>query len=339
MYATQTHEINVETAFDVNVPASMTLPRLVDGHPLQHLVPKVEPHTFDIDVLARGMGWMVDEELGSNPLLLWGPPGSGKSSFAAQVCARLNLPLIRVDCHADLDARDLLGGLRLIDGETVAQPGPVAMAAQLGAKLLLEEVDRLRPETLVGLNGVLNGDAVRLPEDPGTVYQREPGFAVMMTANTNLARDPMARYVAGSHDLSLRDRVFPIHVTYMDEDREVAAVMAAVPALANGGEDEVLKMVRLARSLRDGFTAGEASFVVSTRTLVRWARALVMFVTSAHRLGVPPILYALNAAFADGLDEEERTMIFEAYRTVVGDPDRSFTEAMKKLGRTRYEGP
>jgi len=333
-----TTEVSVAHTFGVKVPEGMTLPRLVDGHPLQHLVPRREAHRFDLDLLARGMGWLVDEELQTCPLLLWGPPGSGKSSFAAQVCARLNRPLVRVDCHADMDARDLLGGLRLVDGETVPQPGPLAIAAQLGALILLEEVDRLRPETLVGLNGVLNGDAVRLPEDPGTLYQRTPGFAVIMTANTNLARDPLARYVSNSHDLSLRDRVFPIHVSYMSEEEEIATILEQVPLLANGGEPEVAKMVKLARALRGGFIAGETSFVISTRTLVRWARALTMFVGSAHRMGVPPLLYALNAAFADGLDEEERTMLFEGYRTVIGDQDGTFQEAVRKLGRTTYEG-
>ena len=40
----------------------------------------------------------------------------------------------------------------------------------------------------------------------------------------------------------------------------------------------------------------------------------------------------------DGLDEEERTMLFEGYRTVIGDQDGRFQEAVRKLGRTTYEG-
>ena len=331
-------EVSVALTFGVNVPEGMTLPRYVSGHHLQHLVPTVVAHSFDVDTLAKFAAVVCMEELADNPVLVWGPPGSGKSSLVAQFCARLNRPLIRVDCHADMDARDLLGGLRLVDGETVPQPGPVAVAAQLGAICLLEEVDRLRPETLVGLNGVLNGDAVRLPEDPGTIYQRAPGFAIIMTANTNLARDPQARYVSNSHDISLRDRVFPIHVSYMSEAQEIATILEQVPLLANGGETEVAKMVKLARALRGGFVAGETSFVISTRTLVRWARSLTIFVGSANRLGVPPLLYALNASFADGLDEEERTMLFEGYRTVIGDQDGRFQEAVRKLGRTTYEG-
>jgi len=37
---------------------------------------------------------------------------------------------------------DLLGGFRLIDGETVFQKGPVVKAMEAGAILLIDEIDR-----------------------------------------------------------------------------------------------------------------------------------------------------------------------------------------------------
>lgn len=242
--------------------------------------------------------------------------------------ARLGVPVIKVDCNEETETRDLLGGMQLVDGSTCPVPGPIAVAASMGIPVILEEFDRMEPAKTVGLNGVLSGGPVRLVDDPGVVYPRKDGFEIVITTNTNLGRDPFGNYVGGKHDISTLDRRFPIHIGYLEPQVEIDVIMAANADISDPGfKTFVTKAVRLANSVRKLFEEGGSDFTLSTRTLLRWATCSLMFENSAKRMGMSAALYALNAAFADGLDPESRTSLFEAYQACFGEDQRQFNDA------------
>ena len=72
------------------------------------------------------------------PSFITGLSGNGKTFLVEQACAVLKRELIRVNITIETDEDDLIGGFRLVNGETVWHNGPVIEALERGAILLLD---------------------------------------------------------------------------------------------------------------------------------------------------------------------------------------------------------
>ena len=116
------------------------------------------------------------------PTFITGLSGNGKTFSVEQACAALNRELIRVNITIETDEDDLIGGFRLVDGNTVWHNGPVVEALERGAVLLLDEVD-LASNKILCLQSVLEGKGLFLKKI-GKYVQPASGFNVIATANT-----------------------------------------------------------------------------------------------------------------------------------------------------------
>jgi hypothetical protein len=130
------------------------------------------------------------------PVYVSGMSGNGKTFMIEQACAKLNREFIRVQVNPETDEDDLLGGFRLVDGETVFAKGPVLKAMENGAVLLLDEIDRATNKIMC-LQGILEGKPV-LVKKTGEVIVPAPGFNVIATANTKGKGSEDGRYTAAS---------------------------------------------------------------------------------------------------------------------------------------------
>ena len=65
------------------------------------------------------------------PVFVTGLSGNGKTLMIEQVHAKMKKELIRVNITIETDEDDLLGGFRLVNGETKFVPGPVIEAMEL----------------------------------------------------------------------------------------------------------------------------------------------------------------------------------------------------------------
>ena len=88
------------------------------------------------------------------PTYISGLSGNGKTFMVEQAAAKLNREFIRVQINPETDEDDLLGGFRLINGETIFSKGPVLKAMENGAILLLDEIDRATNKIMC-LQGIL----------------------------------------------------------------------------------------------------------------------------------------------------------------------------------------
>ena len=116
------------------------------------------------------------------PTFITGLSGNGKTFSVEQACAQLGRELIRVNITIETDEDDLIGGFRLVNGETVWHNGPVIEALQRGAVLLLDEID-LASNKILCLQSILEGKGVFLKKIGRWVEPRS-GFNVIATANT-----------------------------------------------------------------------------------------------------------------------------------------------------------
>ena len=116
------------------------------------------------------------------PTFITGLSGNGKTFSVEQACAQLGRELIRVNITIETDEDDLIGGFRLVNGETVWHNGPVIEALQRGAVLLLDEID-LASNKILCLQSILEGKGVFLKKI-GRWVEPGSGFNVIATANT-----------------------------------------------------------------------------------------------------------------------------------------------------------
>ena len=116
------------------------------------------------------------------PTFITGLSGNGKTFGVEQACAQLGRELIRVNITIETDEDDLIGGFRLIDGNTVWHNGPVIEALERGAVLLLDEID-LASNKILCLQPVLEGKGLFLKKI-GRFVEPKKGFNVIATANT-----------------------------------------------------------------------------------------------------------------------------------------------------------
>ena len=116
------------------------------------------------------------------PTFITGLSGNGKTFGVEQACAQLKRELIRVNITIETDEDDLIGGFRLVNGETVWHNGPVIEALERGSILLLDEVD-LASNKILCLQPILEGKGIFLKKI-GQFVNPAKGFNVIATANT-----------------------------------------------------------------------------------------------------------------------------------------------------------
>ena len=127
------------------------------------------------------------------PVFETGESGTGKTYMTEQACAKLKREFIRVNITVETDEDDLLGHYALIDGNTVWQDGPVVIAMERGAVLLLDEID-LASNKVMCLQPILEGKGVYLKKINRMVTPTE-GFSVVATANTKGKGSEDGRFV------------------------------------------------------------------------------------------------------------------------------------------------
>ena len=127
------------------------------------------------------------------PAFITGLSGNGKTFSVEQACAQTKRELIRVNISIETDEDDLIGGFRLVDGNTVWHNGPVVEALERGAVLLLDEID-LASNKILCLQSILEGKGVFLKKI-GKYVKPASGFTVVATANTKGKGSEDGRFV------------------------------------------------------------------------------------------------------------------------------------------------
>jgi len=134
-----------------------------------------------------------------------------------QACAKANREYVRVQISPETDEDDLIGGFRLLKGETVFQKGPVIKAMEQGAILLIDEIDR-GTNKIMCLQGVLEGKPV-LIKKTGEVITPAKGFNAIATANTKGKGSDDGRFSAAT----ILDEAFLERFTITVEQKYPAA--------------------------------------------------------------------------------------------------------------------
>ena len=211
------------------------------------------------------------------PVFETGESGTGKTYMTEQACAKLKREFIRVNVTIETDEDDLLGHYALIDGNTVWQDGPVVIAMERGAVLLLDEID-LASNKVMCLQPILEGKGVYLKK-VNRMVRPAPGFTVVATANTKGKGSEDGRFVFTNilNEAFLERFPITMEVGYPSVVTEKKIVNKVLGSLGVSDTDFAEKLVNWADVIRKTFYDGGIDEVIATRRLVHIANAFAIF--------------------------------------------------------------
>jgi cobaltochelatase CobS len=275
--------------------------------------PAVDPNYIFHEQSRDLVVWFTGQ---TDPLYVYGPSGSGKTSCIKQLAAKLNLPVFEVTGHSRLEFPELIGHHIVRQGSMEYEYGPLALAMRFGGILLLNEIDLLDPSTAAGLNGILDGQPLCIPENGGELITPHPMFRFAATANTNGGFDETGLYQgANKQNIAFMDRFILCEVCYPKPEAEellLEKTASQIPAAIRK------KMVAYANEVRhlfmgeqgNSYNANSIEVTLSTRTLLRWAALSIRYQPLAQQ-GIQPVSYALDRALGFRACRETRAMLHE----------------------------
>jgi MoxR-like ATPase len=233
-------------------------------------------------------------------VFLFGPPGTGKTTWAKQFAAHTGRPFILISCDDQTDGPTLLGmTVPSPDGGTVWQDGILTKAIQTpGAIICIDEPSVARAGALMVLQNVLADRALYLSET-GRRVNVAKGVLFISCDNTNGAGGGAAHGFTGTGRLNVatQDRFASFcYVGYLEEKQEAGLI-----ARRTGCTLELATLlVGCATTTRAKAENGELQNGISLRRLFSWAKLLTA--------GIPPRA-AFDAAVRNICPEQDREAI------------------------------
>jgi hypothetical protein len=258
------------------------------------------------------------------PTFITGLSGNGKTFSVEQACAQLKREMIRVNVTIETDEDDLIGGFRLVNGETAWHNGPVIEALERGAVLLLDEID-LASNKILCLQSVLEGKGVFLKKI-GRFVKPAPGFNVIATANTKGKGSDDGRFI-GTNVLNeaFLER-FPVtfEQSYPAPATEQRILEAIALDLGIEDRDFCKRLCDWGDIIRKTFYDGGIEEIISTRRLVHIVRAYSIFQDKAKAIQV----------CVNRFDDETKTAFLELYDKIDADFQMPSTDSVEVLELT-----
>ena len=249
------------------------------------------------------------------PTFITGLSGNGKTFSVEQACAQLGRELIRVNITIETDEDDLIGGFRLVDGNTAWHNGPVIEALERGAVLLLDEID-LASNKILCLQSILEGKGVFLKKI-GKWIKPAAGFNVIATANTKGKGSDDGRFI-GTNVLNeaFLER-FPVtfEQEYPSPKIEQRILEGVADSLNVKDTDFCKRLTDWADIIRKTFYDGGIEEIISTRRLVHIIRAYSIFQDKEKAIQV----------CVNRFDDETKQSFLELYDKVDVDFDLTAT--------------
>ncbi|MDO3380412.1 AAA family ATPase [Geoalkalibacter halelectricus] len=301
---------NIQELF--NIPGKLQLEVRSEDHPM---LQRIDPfYVFRKSTLTDVLMWMMGAA-GNDPLYLTGHTGAGKSSVVTQIAARLRIPLYVVSCHDRMEVPELFGRFVVKDGSMQWVDGPLIQGLKdpAGAWILLDEVDSLEPGTMIGLNAVLEGRSVIIPETGEIIDPLANGAKIIAAGNTAGNGDQTGLYLSTKRqNLASMGRFLVAKVDYPEPEVEQSLLTDIAPTIPEKIRAAMLRMVHEARDL---FKEGHLDVAFCPRSLQRWATVSV-FKSAIAEPGTDPMVDAMDLAIGNRAEPESCQALHELWQRI-----------------------
>ena len=242
---------------------------------VMNLIPKKDP-TYVTFGHFKDVKSIIESKI-FYPIFITGLSGNGKTSMVREVCAKLKRDMVRVNITVETDEDDLLGGFRLVNGETVWQDGPLIVAMKTGALALIDEID-LASHKIMCLQPILEGQPIYLKKINQVVYPAE-GFNVVATANTKGKGSADGRFMGTNilNEAFLDRFAATFYQEYPSTNAEAKILKKHFASKELTEDDFVDKLVKWADVIRKAFKDGAVDEIVTTRRLIDIVKTYSIF--------------------------------------------------------------
>jgi cobaltochelatase CobS len=239
------------------------------------LTPEIDPHyKFSME---RLMSFLLALKL-KDATYIAGHSGVGKSSFIAQVAARLNYNLVRINFDGNTRSSDLIGSMRAKDGATFFSHGVLINGFTLpGTIVLLDEVDACPPDAAFAMQRGLEDDHKILIRDTSEVFSLHPQNVIVATANTTGNGDESGLYMAGTNvqNFSFINRFGTVLTfDYMPKADEINLLSRLFPKFAESNIKAIENVAEIAHITRTQFASGNLSTPLTHRDTINWVKKM-----------------------------------------------------------------
>lgn len=272
----------------------------------QDNVPALDPHyKFNAATLVPLLWALVHNK----KAWLHGHTGTGKSTLVAQVCARLNWPMLRVNFDSEISRMDLVGRDTLCrdeSGATVSKfvEGILPQALQQPCVLLCDEVDFIRPDVAYVFQRALEDEGLLISEDGGRLVRPHPYSRIIATANTQGQGDDYGIYQgARAQSMAFLDRFTVwLQCDYLPENKERALVKSLVPEAPEEVIDQVMSYVN---EHRKAFADLKVSQPLSPRSIVALTQLMAFYEPTEKK----PLLRAAHDSVLGKANHNDRNVL------------------------------
>jgi cobaltochelatase CobS len=229
----------------------------------------------------------------------FGPPGTGKTTWAEQLAARLGRPFRTISCDDTTEAPELVGMRGPHDGSTVWLDGILASALRIpGCVILIDEPTVARAGAIMVMQSVLQNRYLFVKET-GEKIVAAPGVMFIAADNTNGTGGGAA---SGFEDTRRMNAAFldrfavKLRIEYMPHNVETAVLTdrtQCTPELAE-------LLVNVATVTRTHAADGKLNGAIGLRRLCAWAEQLTD--------GIAPRISFENAVLNGAPDEDRETL-------------------------------
>lgn len=211
------------------------------------------------------------------PVMLWGPAGTGKTSFAKQIAAQFGRPYARISCTETTEAETLVGmtvpdsangGVKWQDGQLTAairKPGTVVH---------IDEMTVARPGALFVLQSIMDDERALFIAETGEYVPMAPGVLVIVTDNTNGTGDTTGAYE--STRIMNRATLDRLAVTVKLDFMPVTEEAGALAQRTGCNRKLALILSKFAALTRKDADVGKVSHGVTLRRLIALADLLTV---------------------------------------------------------------
>src|ERR671910_140699 len=202
--------------------------------------------------------------------IIIGPKGTGKTTLVRQFASLMNKDLQSVNFSLRTRESHLIGSKTLTKGEINFVEGILVKSMRDGGLLYLDELNAAEADVLLRLDEALDDRRqVVLKEADGQTSTASKDWSVIATIN------PLSHIGTKELPPQLLSR-FPVRIRleYPPEDIELEIIKRHVSNLKDSNLDDVMRAIKLAKSLRDAAAVEELYYSPSLRETIAFTKLL-----------------------------------------------------------------